>query len=84
MFCHIQKETGKGMILMSLINLVFSLILGIAACWIYSEAQAEPPTNEIVCAGAVVILMLSFVWFVVSAPWFLNLAILIALVTIGK
>lgn len=72
------------MILMSLINLVISLSLGIVACWAYSEARAEPPTNEIVCACAVVILLVSFVWFVVSAPWFLNLALLIALLTIGK
>ncbi|MFB2838201.1 hypothetical protein [Floridanema evergladense] len=69
---------------MSLINLFISLTLGIAACWTYTEAQAEPPTNEIVCACAVVILLLSFVWFVVSAPWFLNLALLVALVAIGK
>lgn len=72
------------MILMSLINLVISLTLGIVACWTYSEAQAEPPTNEIVCACAVIILLVSFVWFVVSAPWFLNLALLIVLMAIGR
>ncbi|MBE9226656.1 hypothetical protein IQ264_14610 [Phormidium sp. LEGE 05292] len=69
---------------MSLINLVISLILGMAAFWTYCEAKAEPPTNEIVCACAVVIFLLSFVWFVVSAPWVLNLALLIALLTVGK
>lgn len=72
------------MILMSLINLLISLSLGIVACWAYSEAKAEPLTKEIVCACAVVILLVSFVWFVVSAPWFLNVALLIALLTLGK
>lgn len=69
---------------MSIINLVIALTLGIAACWTYFAAKAEPPTKEIVCACAVVILLLSFVWFVVSAPWFLNLAILVVLMAIGK
>ncbi len=69
---------------MSLMNLVISLILGTAAFWTYSEAKAEPPTKEILCACAVAILLVSFVWFVVSAPWFLNLALLIVLVKIGK
>ncbi|MFB2937232.1 hypothetical protein ACE1B6_18450 [Aerosakkonemataceae cyanobacterium BLCC-F154] len=72
------------MIDMSVINLVTSLIVGIAAFWAYSQAKAEPPTKEIVCACAVVILLVSFVWFVVSAPWFLNLALLAALMAIGK
>lgn len=69
---------------MSLTNLVISFSLGVAAFWTYSEAKAEPPTKEIVCACAVVILLLSFVWFVVSAPWFLNLALLLFLISIGK
>lgn len=69
---------------MSLTNLVISLTLGIAAFWTYCEAKAEPPTKEIVCACAVVILLVSFVWFVVSAPWFLNLGLLVVLMTIGK
>lgn len=68
----------------SLINLVISLSVGIVAFWAYSQAKAEPPTKEIVCACAVVILLVSFVWFVVSAPWFLNLALLVALMAIGK
>ena len=72
------------MIITSLINLVIPLTLGTAAFWAYSEAKSEPPTKEIVCACAVVILMVSFVWFVVSAPWFLNLALLVALMAIGK
>lgn len=72
------------MIFMSLTNLVISLTLGIVAFWTYSHSKAEPPTKEIVCACAVVILLVSFVWFVVSAPWFLNLALLIVLVTVGK
>lgn len=72
------------MIPMSLTNLVISLTLGIAAFWTYSHSKAEPPTKEIVCACAVVILLLSFVWFVVSAPWFLNLALLVVLMAIIK
>lgn len=69
---------------MSSMNLIISLSLGVAAFWTYYEAKAEPPTKEIVCACAVVILLLSFVLFVVSAPWFLNLALLLVLMNIGK
>jgi hypothetical protein len=84
MFCHIPKETGKGMIVMSLINLFISLTIGIAAFWTYSHSKAESPTKEIVSSCAAVILLVSFVWFVVSAPWFLNLALLVVLMAIGK
>jgi hypothetical protein len=69
---------------MSLTNLLISLILGVAAFWAYSYSKAEPPTKEIICACAVVILLVSFTGFVVSAPWFLNLALLVVLMAIGK
>ncbi|MGA9380288.1 MAG: hypothetical protein WBV73_16105 [Phormidium sp.] len=69
---------------MSLINLLVSLTLGIVAVWTYSQARAEPPTKEILCACAGIMVIVSFVWFVVSAPWFLNLALLVVLMAIGK
>jgi len=60
-------------------DLFFPFLVCVAAFWTYSHQQATPPTGEIICMFAVVVLLTGFIWFVAIAPWFLNLGLLLVL-----
>ncbi|GEM_PF-6047689 len=67
------------MITMTLANLFIPSLLAITTFWTYMHTNVERPTGEILGAFTVTIVAISIVWFLVSAPWFLNLGIAIAL-----
>ncbi|MCL1463151.1 hypothetical protein [Argonema galeatum] len=67
------------MITMTLTHLFIPSLLAITTFWTYMHTNVERQTGEILGAFTVTIVAISIVWFVASAPWFLNLGIAIAL-----
>ncbi|MFB2918135.1 MULTISPECIES: hypothetical protein [Aerosakkonema] len=64
---------------MVLANLFIPPLLAITTFWTFMHTTVERPTGEILGVFALVIIGISIVWFLVCAPWFLNLGIAIVL-----
>ena len=67
---------------MHLANLFVPPILAITAFWTYMHSRinrVDKPTGEILGVFVMTIVAISLVWFLWSAPWFLNLGIAVML-----
>lgn len=68
---------------MHLANLFVPPILAVTTFWTYMHSRVnrvDKPTGEILGVFVMVIVAISLIWFVLSAPWFLNLGIAVMLI----
>ncbi len=67
---------------MHVANLFIPPILAITTFWTYMHSRinrVDKPTGEILGVFVMTIVGISLVWFLSSAPWFLNLGIAVLL-----
>lgn len=75
---HAIRRLTKEMMYMHLANLFIPPLLAITTCWTYMHSKVtkvDKPTGEILGVFVLVIVGINIIWFVVSAPWFLNLGV---------
>ena len=72
---------------MTLANLFIPPLLAITTFWTYMHSKVrrlDRPTAEVIGVFTLVIIAISIIWFVMCAPWFLNLAIALTLMLNNK